>query len=207
MYRRTEELKPKELYNIFTGSVVPRPIAWVSTVNALGQPNLAPFSFFMVASANPPVVCFAPALKSMQENGEKKIVPKDTLRNILDTREFVVNIVSLPTAEQMNQTSGNYSPATSEFEEAHVTALPSQAVAPPRVAESMVSFECRLRDVISFGQHEGAGNLVLGDVVGFHLDDNVWQNGHIDIATLQPIGRLAGNDYCKITDIFQLKRP
>jgi flavin reductase (DIM6/NTAB) family NADH-FMN oxidoreductase RutF len=207
MYRKTEELNPHQLYNIFIGSVVPRPIAWVSTVNQQGQPNLAPFSFFMVASANPPVVCFCPALKSVQQGGERLVVPKDTLRNIQDTGEFVVNIVSLSLAEQMNQSSASFAPDVNEFEKANLTEAPSQAVAPPRVGEALVSFECKLRQLISFGKHEGAGNLVLGDVVGFHLEDSVWQNNHIDISVLEPIGRLSGNDYCKIESIFQLERP
>ena len=207
MYKKKEELNPHQLYNILIGSVVPRPIAWVSTADKSGQPNLAPFSFFSVASANPPVVTFSPALKSIQENGERLIVPKDTLRNIQNTGEFAVNIVSLSLAEQMNASSASFAPHINEFEKVGLTAAPSHSIAAPRVGEALVSFECKLRQVISFGTHEGAGNLVLGDVVGFHLADQVWQNNHIDISVLEPIGRLAGNDYCRVESIFQLERP
>lgn len=207
MYKSTEDLTPHQLYNIFIGSVVPRPIAWVSSVSSQGQPNLAPFSFFMVASANPPVVCFCPALKAVEKDGQRVVVPKDTLRNVQETREFVVNIVSLPLAEKMNESSGNFAPDVDEFQKAQLTAEPSKLVSPPRVGEALVSFECKLRQIISFGSHEGAGNLVLGDVVGFHLAEDVWHHNHIDMSILQPIGRLSGNDYCKIESVFQMNRP
>jgi flavin reductase (DIM6/NTAB) family NADH-FMN oxidoreductase RutF len=204
---KTKDLSAHQIYNILIGSILPRPIAWVSTINANGVPNLAPFSTFTFASSNPPVVCFAPAFKSREVDGKTIVVPKDTLKNIETTHDFVVNIVSLPIAEKMNQTSGNYPPGVDEFVKAGLTAVPSNEVRAPRVGEAMVSYECRLRQIINFGSHDGAGNLVLGDVVGFHFADGVYENNHIDLEKLQPIARLSGSSYCKVESIFDMVRP
>jgi len=198
---------PESFYKILIGSILPRPIAWVSTINREGVPNLAPFSFFTVASSNPPVLCFAPALKLEVFEGTKKGKPKDTLKNIQDTGEFVVNIVSRAVAEKMNQSSGSYPPGTSEFEKSGLTPAPSTHIAPPRVAESLINFECKLHQVISFGEHPGAGNLVLGRIQCAHLHDSVYKNGRIDIQELQPIGRLAGMEYCEVKERFVMVRP
>lgn len=202
-----EKSTPEEIYKILIGSILPRPIAWVSTVSKDGKLNLAPFSFFTVASSNPPVLCFAPALKPEFIEGTKRGQPKDTLQNIQDTDEFVVNIVSRETAEKMNQSSGSYDAGTSEFEVAGLTPAKSMFVAPPRVAESLINFECRLNQIISFGEHPGAGNLVLGNIVCAHIDDTVHKNGRIDLNVLQPIGRLSGMEYCSINDRFTMIRP
>lgn len=198
---------PEAFYKILIGSVLPRPIAWVSTINKEGVPNLAPFSFFTVASSNPPVLCFAPALKFEVYEGTQKGVPKDTLKNIQDTGEFVVNIVSREIAEKMNQSSGAYAHGVNEFEEAGLTAVPSTHIAPPRVAESLINFECKLFQIISFGEHPGAGNLVLGRVQCAHLDESVYKNGRVDLDVLQPIGRLAGMEYCAVKERFVMVRP
>lgn len=204
---KTKDLNAHQIYNILIGSILPRPIAWVSTIDANGVPNLAPFSAFTFASSNPPVLCFSPALKSREVEGKKVIVPKDTLKNIETTGDFVINIVSLSVAEKMNVTSANFPPDVDEFVKAGLTAVPSVEVRAPRVGEAMVSYECRLRQIINFGSHEGAGNLVLGDVIGFHFADGVYENNHVDLAKLQPIGRLAGSSYCKVESIFDLPRP
>ena len=204
---KVKDLNGHQIYNILIGSILPRPIAWVSTIDGASVPNLAPFSAFTFASSSPPVLCFSAAFKSREVDGKKIVVPKDTLKNIETTTDFVVNIVSLPVAEKMNVTSANFAPDVDEFVKAGLTAVPSVAVRAPRVGEAMVSYECRLRQIVNFGSHEGAGNLVLGDVVGIHMADEVYENNHIDLHKLQPIGRLAGSSYCKIESIFDMPRP
>lgn len=202
-----DKAAPETFYKLLIGSVLPRPIAWVSTVNKEGVPNLAPFSFFTVASSNPPVLCFAPALKFEVIEGTQKGKPKDTLKNIQDTKEFVVNIVSHEIAEKMNQSSGSFPPGVNEFEKAGLTTAPSTYISAPRVAESLINFECNLSQIISFGEHPGAGNLVLGYVKCAHMHESVYKNGRVDIEVLQPIGRLAGMEYCAVKDRFVMVRP
>jgi flavin reductase (DIM6/NTAB) family NADH-FMN oxidoreductase RutF len=203
-----KEMSPRELHNVLIGSILPRPIAWVSTVSKSGKLNLAPFSFFTVASTYPPVVCFSPAYaKTVQVGDHSEVVPKDTLRNVRETHEFVVNIVSQNLVEKMNQTSGEYAPGESEFEAAGLTAVPSHMVQPPRVGESLVNMECKLRQIIEFGNQPMAGNLVLGDIVCIHLDEKVYKQGHIDVDVLQPVGRMGGFWYSTVKDRFELPRP
>lgn len=195
------------IYKILIGSVLPRPIAWVSTIDVNGVTNLAPFSFFTVASANPPVLCFSPGMKQAIVDGVLKPVPKDTLRNVRETEEFVVNVVSESLKEKMNLSSGEFPPGVSEFEVTGLTSVPSQVVRPPRVKESYINFECKLYQIIEFGQHAGAGSLVLGSIQCVHINESVYQNGHINLDVLQPIGRLSGSKYCTIKDRFDLPRP
>lgn len=202
-----DKAAPDAFYKILIGSILPRPIAWVSTLSKDGIANLAPFSFFTVASSNPPVLCFSPALKLEVYEGTQRGIPKDTLKNIQDTGEFVVNIVSKQVAEKMNQSSGSYAHGVNEFEKAGLTAAPSTHIAPPRVQASLINFECKLHQVISFGEHPGAGNLVLGRVMCAHLHESVYKNGRVDINVLQPIGRLAGMEYCEIKERFVMVRP
>jgi flavin reductase (DIM6/NTAB) family NADH-FMN oxidoreductase RutF len=202
-----EELNDHLMYNLLTGCVLPRPIAWVSTMNAEGQLNLAPFSAFCLASFNPPVVCFAPTLKSIDRDGEKVVVPKDTLRNIGNNYEFVINIVSRELVEKMDITATPYPANVNEFEMAGVTPAPSTHVKVPRVKEAKASFECSLRQIINFGRHDLAGNLVLGDILGAHVADGLWEGGHIDLDMLNPVGRLSGIDYCSVEDRFKLGKP
>lgn len=194
------KISPLQLYKILTGSVLPRPIAWVSTMDASGHVNLAPFSFFNVVSVNPPVLGFSPLLNDARAE-------KDTLVNIRQTGEFVVNVVSYQLAEQMNQTSAPYRSGVSEFEAAGLTMQPSVAIKPPGVLEARVRFECALQQVISFGHEALAGNLVLGTICYIHLHPDVYRNGKIDVAALDPVGRLAGNDYATTRDRFAIARP
>lgn len=201
------DIRSELCYKILIGSIVPRPIAWVSSVDGKSRPNLAPFSFFTVASANPPVLCFSPGLKMHVEDGVKKGVPKDTLRNVRETQDFVVNIVSENLAVKMNQTSAEFPPDVDEFEVVGLCPAPSSLVKSPRVAEALISFECRLLQVIEFGTHPGAGNLVLGQVLCAHLDASVYFDEHVDLSVLKPIGRLAGAQYCRVNDLFELARP
>lgn len=195
-----------DIYKILSGSIIPRPIAWVSTRDASGLYNLAPFSFFNLFGVDPPIVAFAPGYKNILGNGDAAIrEPKDTLRNIIDTKEFVVNLVSRELGEKMNQTSGEYPHKTTEFDQVSLTAAASVFVAAPRVAESPVSLECKL---IQIFQH-GNNNLVIGEIVGINPESSVIdERSHIDTNALQAIGRMAGDWYTTTTDgNFELARP
>ena len=191
----------QNVYKLLIGAVVPRPIAFVSTLSREGVPNLAPFSFFTAVSANPPVICFCP----VRRPGPAPY--KDTLSNILSTGEFVVNIVSEEFAEKMNATSAEFPPEVDEFQASGLTAVPSDLVRPPRVAESHVQMECKLYLTIEFGELPGSGNLVLGEVVRFHVDDPYFDDFKIDPEKLRPIGRMGGSTYTRTTDRFEMARP
>ncbi len=200
---RPDALPFREFYRILLDSVAPRPIAWVSTLSKDGRPNLAPFSFFNAISAQPPILGFSPSLRK-RESG---IHPKDTLRNVRDTGEFVVNLVTFDVAEKMNLTSGEYDESVNEFELAHLTMRPSQVVSPPQVAESKVSFECKLHQIIDFGSEPPSGSFVMGEIVYVHVADDVIHDGHLDPDALDLIGRMGGTQYCRTSDRFEMLRP
>ncbi|MBV9769124.1 MAG: flavin reductase family protein [Bryobacterales bacterium] len=189
------------VYKLLIGSVVPRPIAFVSTVNSEGAANLAPFSFFTVASSNPPVLVFTVSRRSLPDPR------KDTLRNITTIREFVVNVVSEEFGYKMNICAGDYPPEVDEFQCAGLTPIPSDLVRAPRVAESHINMECRLLYTIEMSGLVGAGNLVLGEVIRFHIDDAYFNNFRIDQDKLRAIGRMAGNSYTRTEDRFEMIRP
>lgn len=192
----------RDAYKLMIGSIVPRPIAFVSTLSRDGVPNLAPFSFFTAVSANPMTVCFSPMRRG--SDGQKK----DTLVNIEETGEFVVNIVSEQFAAAMNITSTEFAPDVDEFQEARLTPVPSLVVRPPRVGESLVAYECKLLQVVHVGEAKaGAGALVLGTVQRLYVADEALEAGRIKLDVLQPIGRMAGNDYVRCTDLFSIQRP
>ncbi|RMF09477.1 MAG: flavin reductase family protein [Candidatus Neomarinimicrobiota bacterium] len=193
----------KDNYKLMIGSILPRPIAWVSTRSPEGVPNLAPFSFFMGVCSRPPTLAFAPAIRATDG------ATKDTLNNIRDTKEFGVNIVSEDLAEVMVQTSGEYPPDVDEFALAGLQPEPGQVIAAPLVKASPVRFECRLTRIIPVGDGKpGSGFVVLGEIVRFHVRDDLIQEGRIDIQALRPVGRLAGSaGYCRITDTFEIRRP
>jgi flavin reductase (DIM6/NTAB) family NADH-FMN oxidoreductase RutF len=199
------EQKPQDIYKLLVGSVVPRPIAFVSSVDAEGVRNLAPFSFFTVASANPPIVCFCPMVRGAVSKGLKPT--KDTLRNIIETHEFVVNIVSEEFAAQMNASSAELPPEVDEFLVSGLTPLASDLVRPPRVAESHVQMECRLQQVIHVSTEPLGGSLVLGEVLRFHVSASLLDNFRIDPDKLQAIGRMAGSTYTRTRDRFDMERP
>lgn len=178
-----------ESYKLLIGSVLPRPIAFVSTIDKEGNANLAPFSFFTGICADPLMVCFAPMLRG--SDGAKK----DTLVNIEQTREFVINVVGEKIAEQMNQCSTEYPPEADEFAESGLTKEESHKVRPPRVKESDVHLECVLHDILHFGDQPGAGSLVIGKVVTVSVRDELYRDGKIDTGRLNPVGRLAGQAY------------
>jgi flavin reductase (DIM6/NTAB) family NADH-FMN oxidoreductase RutF len=189
-----DTLDPRSRYKLLIGSVVPRPIAWTSTVSREGVRNLAPFSFFTVASRNPPMLCI-----SVGPRVERPPDTKDTLSNIEETGEFVINIVSLPLSNTMHESSRNHPPEADEFEKGGLTPAPCEVVAAPRVEEAGVSMECLLDRVLQLG----TDHLVIGRMVRFHIRDELYENGRIDVAKLQPLGRLAGN-YTKVETIFEL---
>lgn len=196
------------VYKLMIGAVVPRPIGWVSTIDSGGKPNLAPFSFFNVASANPAHVLFCPMIRGSDGN------VKDTLRNLLEAQEagrpaeFVVNIVTEALADRMNLTSGEYGPEISEFTIASLITAPSVMVQPPRVAESPVHFECVVSHILKLGEGQGSASVVVGKVVQIHVDERVLLGtDKINLKELQPVGRLAGTAYTRVTDTFELKRP
>jgi flavin reductase (DIM6/NTAB) family NADH-FMN oxidoreductase RutF len=192
-----QTLPSTAVYKLLISSVVPRPIAWVSSLDAAGTPNLAPFSYFMAITHEPPTLAFS----CSPRDGAKK----DTLRNVEATGEFVVNIVDDDRAEQMNLSSGDYPPETDEFELTKLTAAPSLRVKAPRVAEAPISMECRVVRILPVGK----ANLVLGQIVQWHVRDDIYDaaTGRLDMHRLRPVGRLTGNLYSHIHQIFEMKRP
>ncbi len=190
------DLQPRDAYRLLISVVVPRPIGWVSSVGADGSPNLAPFSFFNAVGQNTVMISV----------GQRKGAAKDTLRNALETREFVVNIVSEDLAEAMNLTSGDYDYTVNEFDLARLAPAPSLEVKPPRVAAAAVALECRVTQIIPV---DGTTDtMILGRIVCFHIrDDLLRANGTVDAKLLKPVGRLSGDEYAKLGDIFKLTRP
>jgi flavin reductase (DIM6/NTAB) family NADH-FMN oxidoreductase RutF len=196
-----------DLYGILLNSVAPRPIAWVSTLSAAGQPNLAPFSFFNCVCVDPPLLAFAPGLRQPKQLDAPHGEPKDTLRNVRETKEFVVNIVTFDLLQPMNIISGECDPSVNEFELAKVTPAPSKLVQPARVAESPVSFECKLHQIVDFSPAPTGSSLVIGEIASIHVDDNHIQNGKLDRNSLDLIGRMGGIQYTRTTDRIELARP
>ena len=195
------EIPFQETHKLMIGSIVPRPIAFVSTRSKDGKNNVAPFSYFNGVCSKPPTIMFAPARRGW--DGEEK----DTLINIRDTEEFVVNIVSEPFAEKMVMCSTDFDSDVDEFIESNLTPVPSQKIAPSRVGEAKVSFECKLNQIVEIGDGTaGSGFVVIGSIVLFHIDDDVYDNGRILLNKLQPLGRLAGNWYTRTTDILKIIR-
>jgi flavin reductase (DIM6/NTAB) family NADH-FMN oxidoreductase RutF len=207
MIVRPSDLPHKDLYNLLLNSVAPRPIAWVSTANASGQFNLAPFSFFNVACVDPPLLAFAPGLRRPKLPEATHGEAKDTLRNIRDTGEFVVNIVTYELAEAMNITSGEYDAAVNEFELAKLTPQASTVVRPPRVGECPVSFECKLHQILDFSRAPTSGSLVIGQIVSIHMNDANLKDGRLDRNSLDLIGRMGGLQYTRTTQRFEMVRP
>jgi flavin reductase (DIM6/NTAB) family NADH-FMN oxidoreductase RutF len=185
------ELPPRDAYFLLTSAVVPRPIAWVSTLSAEGVRNLAPYSYFNACSTEPPIVHFT-------STGEK-----DSLRNARDTNEFVVNIVSHGLQEQMRITSAAFPADQDEFGWAGLEPASSQVVAPPRVEAASVALECRVRQILPMG----GGTMVFGDVLMMHVAERAYRDGRIDMERLCPVGRLSGMSYATITSTYKLPLP
>ena len=190
-----------ETYRTLIEIVTPRPIAWVTSLGPDGVVNLAPFSFFNAFGANPPVVVFSPTLR---RDGSKK----DTLLNVEATGEFVLNAAVEPLADQVNLSSKELPRGASEVELTGLTLRPSVKVRVPAVAESPVHLECRVLQIIPVGKGPLAANLVIGEVLVIHVDDRVLgPTGHLDPRKLRTIARMGGDEYCRTTDLFSMKRP
>jgi flavin reductase (DIM6/NTAB) family NADH-FMN oxidoreductase RutF len=188
----------RQVYALMISAIVPRPIALVSTTDGRGGRNLAPFSYFMGVASAPPVLAISTVSR---RDGQKK----DTLRNIEATREFVVNVVSEPMAEAMNLSSADFPYGHDEFEAAGLTPLPGERVGAPRVSESPVQMECRLERIVEVGTQPAS--LILGEVLLFHVREDVLTDGLIDVNKLKPVARLGGSDYAHVRDVFSMARP
>lgn len=191
-------------HNPYKAILAPRPIAWVSSLDAEGRVNLAPFSFFNGVSEAPPIIMFAP-------HGPKvgKDERKDTLANILETGEFVVNLVNWALRDAMNITSGPYDRDVDEFERAGLEKAPAELVAPPRVAAAPAALECRFvtRTELPSDDPTHTNGVIFGEVIGIHISDDILTNGMVDMSLFQPIARLGYRDYAVINETFHLKRP
>ncbi len=194
-------LSHQEAYQLLNGAVVPRPIALVSTCSRDGAHNLAPFSFFNVVASCPPALSFSVMRRGQTDR------KKDTLLNIEETGEFVVQVVTGAIAGAVNRASADHPRGEDELELVGLTALPSRHVRPRRVAESPVHFECRLLQVVEVGTGPGGGSLVIGEVLRAHVSDDVWRDGRIDQALLEAVGRMGGPTWLRTTDRFDLPRP
>ncbi len=195
------QIAPSDIYKLMIGMIVPRPIAFVSSIDAAGVRNLAPFSYFTACSSNPPVVCFCTAVQAEPRPH------RDTLRNIEATGEFVVNVVSEEFAEPMNLCAAAVPPEVDEFEISGLTPLASDLVKPPRVAESRAQMECRLHQIVRVSDRPGGGILVLGEVLRFHVLDSIIDDYKIDPDKLNAIGRMGGPMYLRTHDRFEMQRP
>jgi flavin reductase (DIM6/NTAB) family NADH-FMN oxidoreductase RutF len=206
LWIRMRTINPSEhhyadIYKFMIGAIVPRPIAFVSSIDASGVRNLAPFSYFTACSSNPPVVCFCTSVRT----GPRP--HKDTLENIRATGEFVVNVVSEEIAEQMNKTSAEVPPEVDEFALSGLTPIASDLVKPPRVSESKVQMECKLRQIVPVSEQPGGGILVLGEVLRFHILESLLDGYKIDPGELKAIGRMGGPTYLRTRDRFNMDRP
>ena len=191
----------KDVYKILSGAVIPRPIGWISTISEDGVPNLAPFSFFNAVGEDPPHVMFS-TVRPGNSN-------KDTLNNVLSTKQFVVNMATEELAEAVNASSASLPPEVDEFEYAGVTKAPSLLVKAPRVKESPIHFECELVHHYNIEDHKhGGATIVVGRIIMFHVDESVLLDDFkINQEAYRPIARLAGSNYAKLGEIFSIKRP
>lgn len=191
-------------YQLLSGLVVPRPIAFVTSLSPDGLLNAAPFAYFNAVANKPPTVMFSPTYRGAEKEGYSgKKEKKDTLRNVEATGEFVVNVVNEEIAEAVNICAGSFDHGVNELEKAGLTTLPSRIVKPPRVAESPASLECRVRQIIDLGSH----NLILGEVVMFHVRDDLLEDGTVNVHKLHPVARLSRNYYTRCREIFEMVRP
>ncbi|RRJ92020.1 flavin reductase family protein [Paenimyroides tangerinum] len=195
-----ENTESSTLYKLLTGLVIPRPIGWISTKDENGINNLAPFSFFNVVGEDPPHIMF-----STVRTGNKN---KDTLNNVLATKEFVVNLVTEDLVEQMNLTSNNVTSDIDEFELANLTPIPSQTIKPMRVGEAKAHFECEMVHHYFLENHSNGGAcVVIGKVKMIHINEEILlDNFKINLETYKPVARLAGSNYSKLGEIFTIKR-
>lgn len=198
-----KEVSPAQLQSYLQSAIAPRPIAFASTIDVDGNPNLSPFSFFNVFSSNPPILVFSPA-RRVRNN-----TIKHTLINCDATREVVINIVDYSLVQQMSLSSTEYADGVNEFDKSGLTMLASDVVQPYRVAESPVQFECKVNDIIALGTEGGAGNLVICEVVKIHVSETILdENGMIDQLKIDLVSRLGGNWYSRaINGLFEVEKP
>ena len=196
-----QQIDQKSVYKLLTGAVIPRPIGWISSISADGIPNLAPFSFFNAVGEDPPHVMFS----TVRTNNKNK----DTLNNVLETKQFVVNMVTEDIVEKMNRTSEIVAPDVDEFQLAGLTAISSIKVQPARVAESAITMECELVHHYTLEDHKNGGaTVIFGRIVMFHVAESVLLDDFkINLQTYKPVARLAGANYAKLGEIFSIKRP
>lgn len=199
-----KELPIPQLHGYLLGAVGPRPIAFASTIDADGNANLAPFSFFNVFSANPPIMVFSPA-RSGRTN-----TTKDTFNNVKKIAEVVINVVNHSMVHQMSLASSPYAPGVDEFEKAGFTKLASETIRPFRVGESPVQFECKVNEVVELGQNGGAGNLVICEVTKIHINEAIiGEDKKIDQHKIDLVSRMGGNWYCRADEnsMFEIVKP
>lgn len=196
----TQESEFSDNYKFIIGSILPRPIAVVSTKNEDGSNNIAPFSFFTGVSAKPMIIAFCPLIRT--STGEKK----DTVINIEREKEFVVNFVTEENADLVNMASAELSYGEDEFNYAGLTPIESEMVKAMRMKESPIHFECKLKDILSYGDKPGAGTLITGEVVKIHIDEKLYDNGRILTQVFKPMGRGAGNDWFKTDSVVEKQR-
>ncbi|WP_299054047.1 flavin reductase family protein [uncultured Polaribacter sp.] len=198
-----KELSVQQFHGYLLGAIAPRPIAFASTIDKDGNPNLSPFSFFNVFGANPPVLIFSPA-RRVRDN-----TTKHTLQNAIATKEVVINVVNYAIVQQMSLSSSEYAKGVNEFDKAGFTMLPSDKVAPFRVAESPVQFECKVTDIIATGNQAGAGNLIVCEVVKMHVSEAVLDDkGNIDQHKIDLVARAGGSYYTRAKDgFFEIPKP
>jgi flavin reductase (DIM6/NTAB) family NADH-FMN oxidoreductase RutF len=198
-----KKISTKKLHDYLLGAVAPRPIAFASTMDAEGNPNLSPFSFFNVFGANPPTLIFSPA-RRVRDN-----TTKHTLENALVTKEVVINVVNYDIVQQMSLSSSEYPAGVNEFDKAGFTMLPSENIKPFRVAESPVQFECKVTDVIETGSEGGAGNLIICEVLKMHISEAVLDaHGAIDQHKIDLVARAGGSYYSRArTGFFEISKP
>lgn len=194
------DLEPRERSRLMTNTVLPRPIAWVSTMDRQGNLNVAPFSYFTAACSHPMTLLFCASIPVTTGN------KKDTLSNVEEVSEFVINITNEETAQAMNLTATVLPHDQSEFEWAGLTPVPSRTIQVPRVAEAPISFECKLQRIVMVNNQPGGGAVVFGEVQLVHIRDDIYNDGAFDLAAFKPIGRLGGIDYVRVTSTFQMKR-
>ncbi len=194
----------RAVHKLLSSAIAPRPIAFASTVDTKGNVNLSPFSFFNVFSSNPPILIFSPA-RRVRDN-----TTKHTLQNAIETKEVVINIVNYSIVEQMSESSREYDKGVNEFIESGLTEVKSLKVKPPRVLESPISFECVVENIVSLGEHGGAGQLVIAKVVHIHVNSEVLDaNDEIDPVKLDLVARLGGDWYTRVTNesMFKIPKP
>lgn len=195
------EMDWKELHDLLSGAMVPRPIALVSTIGEDGVFNLAPFSRWGLLSVKPAIVYVAVGAKIRAKQ------KKDTIKNIEFSKDFVINVVDEALAEPMNQSSADYPSEVDEFKEVGLKAMESDLVKAPGVAESPINMECRLRQIMQFGEFPESTDVAIGEILRIHVRDYLWVNNAIQMSKLKAIGKLGGELYCRTTDIFDMKRP